>query len=64
MLGRHMSSGRYSECVKVAGFPRGILGFDPRSGHVEFGVNKMALLKVFSVYFGSPCQFSPTGMVQ
>jgi hypothetical protein len=35
-----------------------IMGFDPRSGHVEFVVNKVALGQVFSEYFGFPCQSS------
>jgi hypothetical protein len=34
------------------------LGFDPRSDHVGFVVDKVALGKVFSEYFGFPCQFS------
>jgi hypothetical protein len=33
-------------------------GFDPRSGRVGFVVDKVALGKVFSEYFGFPCQFS------
>jgi hypothetical protein len=34
------------------------LGFDPRSGHVGFVVDKVALGRVFSEYFGLPCKFS------
>jgi hypothetical protein len=33
-------------------------GFDPRSGHLGFVVDKVALGQVFSEYFGFPCQFS------
>jgi hypothetical protein len=33
-------------------------GFDPKSGHVGFMVDKMELGQVFSEYFGFPCQFS------
>jgi hypothetical protein len=33
-------------------------GFDPRSGHVGFVVDKVALGQVFSEYFGFPCQSS------
>jgi hypothetical protein len=32
--------------------------FEPRSGHVEFVVYKVALEQLFSEYFGFPCQFS------
>jgi hypothetical protein len=35
----------------VAGFPRRRPGFEPRSVHVGF-VDKVALVKVFSEYFG------------
>jgi hypothetical protein len=38
----------------VAGFPQR----RPRSGHVGFVVDKVALGKVFSEYFCFPCQFS------
>jgi hypothetical protein len=40
----------------VAGFPPRRPGFDPRSGHVGFVVDKVALGQVFSEYFGFPCQ--------
>jgi hypothetical protein len=33
-------------------------GFDPRSGQVGFVVDKVALGRVFSEYFGFPCQSS------
>jgi hypothetical protein len=33
-------------------------GFDPRSGHVGFVVDNVALGQVFSEYFGFPCQSS------
>jgi hypothetical protein len=42
----------------VAGFPPRRPGFDPRSGHVGFVVDKMALGQVFSEYFGFSCQSS------
>jgi hypothetical protein len=32
--------------------------FDPRSDHVGFVVDKVALRQVSSEYFGFPCQFS------
>jgi hypothetical protein len=42
----------------VAGFPPRLPRFDPRSGHVGFVVDKVALGQVFSEYFCFPCQFS------
>jgi hypothetical protein len=42
----------------VAGFPPRKPGFDPRSGHVGFVVDKVALGQIFSEYFGFPCQSS------
>jgi hypothetical protein len=33
-------------------------GFEPRSGHVGYMVDKVTLGQVFSEYFGFPCQFS------
>jgi hypothetical protein len=42
----------------VAGFPMRRSGFEPRSGHVGFVVDKVALGQVFSKYFSFPCQFS------
>jgi hypothetical protein len=42
----------------VAGVPQRRPGFDPRSGHVGFVVDKVALGQVFSEYFGFPSQFS------
>jgi hypothetical protein len=39
----------------VAGFPPRRPGFDPRSAQV---VDKVALARVFSEYFGFPCQSS------
>jgi hypothetical protein len=42
----------------VAGFPPRRPEFDPRSGHVGFVVNKVALGHVYSEYFGFPCQSS------
>jgi hypothetical protein len=42
----------------VAGFPPRRPGFEPRSGHAGFVVDKVALRQVFSEYFGLLCQFS------
>jgi hypothetical protein len=42
----------------AVGFPPRRAGFDPRSGHVEFVVDNVALGQVFSEYFNFPCQFS------
>jgi hypothetical protein len=42
----------------LAGVPLQRPGFDPRSNHVGFVVDIVALGQVFSEYFGSPCQFS------
>jgi hypothetical protein len=42
----------------VADFKRRRPGFLPRSGHVGFLVDIIALEQVFYEYFGFPCQFS------
>jgi hypothetical protein len=42
----------------VAGFRSRRTGFEPTSGHVGFVVDRVALVPVFSEYFGFPCQFS------
>jgi hypothetical protein len=42
----------------VAGCPPRRPGFEPRSGHVGFVMDKLALGQVFSEYFGFPWQFS------
>jgi hypothetical protein len=42
----------------VAGFPPRLPGFNLRSGHVGFVVDKVALEQASSEYFGFPCQFS------
>jgi hypothetical protein len=42
----------------VACFPLRRHGFSPRSGHVGFVVDRVALWQVFFEYFGFPCQFS------
>jgi hypothetical protein len=42
----------------VAGYPPRQTGFQPRSGHVGFVVDKVALGQVFFEYFGFLCQFS------
>jgi hypothetical protein len=36
----------------VAGFPQRRAGYDPRSGHVGFVVDKAARGQIFSEYFG------------
>jgi hypothetical protein len=41
----------------VAGFPLRRTGFDPKSRHMGFMVDKMALGQVFSQYFSFPSQF-------
>jgi hypothetical protein len=41
----------------VTGFPPRRPGFDPRSGHLRFVLDKVSLGQVFSEYFGFPCQF-------
>jgi hypothetical protein len=42
----------------VASFPPQRPGFKPRSGYVGFVVDKAALGKVSSKYFGVPCQLT------
>jgi hypothetical protein len=42
----------------VAGFPPRRPGFETRSGHVGFVVDKVELGHIFSECFGFPCQFS------
>jgi hypothetical protein len=42
----------------VSGFQPRRPGFDPRSDHVGFVVDKVAQGQVVSEYFGFPCQFS------
>jgi hypothetical protein len=42
----------------VVGFPPRWPGFEPRSGHVGFVVDKVALGRVFREYFCFPCQYS------
>jgi hypothetical protein len=44
--------------IHINHFPPRRPGFDPRSGHVGFVVDKVALGQVFSEYFGFPYQFS------
>jgi hypothetical protein len=39
----------------VASFPLWHPRFDPKSHHVEFVVNKVALGQIFSENFGFPC---------
>jgi hypothetical protein len=42
----------------VAGFPTLQPGFDPRSGHMWFVLDEVALWQVFSEHFSFPCRFS------
>jgi hypothetical protein len=42
----------YEGASLVGGFPPPLPGFEPRSGHVGFVVDKVALWHVFSEYFG------------
>jgi hypothetical protein len=42
----------------ITGFTPWQPGFKPRSGHVGFVVDEMALGQIFSEDFGFPCQFS------
>jgi hypothetical protein len=41
----------------VAGFPSRRTGFEPKSDHVGFVVDKVALGQIISEYFDFPCQF-------
>jgi hypothetical protein len=41
----------------VTGFPMQHPGSDPKSGHVGYVVDKVALGQVFSEYLDFPCQF-------
>jgi hypothetical protein len=41
-----------------SGFPPQRPGFEPRSGHVGFVVEKVVLGQIISEYWGFPCQFS------
>jgi hypothetical protein len=50
----HLPTASAIALALVAGFPTR----RPRSGHVEFVVDKVALGQVFSEYFGFPCQFT------
>jgi hypothetical protein len=51
-------AGRAIAHVVFAGFPLRRPGFDPRSSHVGFVVEKVALGQVSSEYFGFPYPFS------
>jgi hypothetical protein len=44
----------------VAGFPLWLFRFEPRSGHVGFVVDKVALGQVFSKYLVSPVNHHST----
>jgi hypothetical protein len=44
--------------ARIRRFPPRRSGFDPRSGHVGFVVDKVTLGQVLSEYIGFPCQFS------
>jgi hypothetical protein len=52
------NEGRALAQLLVAGFQPRQPRFEPRSVHVEFVVEKVALGQLFSEYFGFPCQFS------
>jgi hypothetical protein len=54
---RHLLFGRAIPQT-VAGFPLRRPGFEPRSGHWGFMVDKAAMVQVFSEYIGFSCQFS------
>jgi hypothetical protein len=41
----------------IAGFPQRRPKFEPRSGHVGFVVDKVALRQFFSEYFGFLCLY-------
>jgi hypothetical protein len=43
---------------QVSGFSTWQPGLEPRSDHMGFVVNKVAIRQVFSEYFGFPCQFA------
>jgi hypothetical protein len=45
-------------CAIAQAVSRRLPRFEPRSGHMGFVVDKVALRQVFSDYFGFPCQFS------
>jgi hypothetical protein len=47
----------------VTGFPTRRPGFDPRSRHVAFVLDKMTLSQVFSEYFGIPLPFLFHGLL-
>jgi hypothetical protein len=47
-----------SICSDAYKSPPRRLGLNPRSGHVVFVVDKVALEQVFSEYFSYPCQLS------
>jgi hypothetical protein len=54
----HLRFGRAIAQGLVPGFSPRRPGFEPRSGHVGFVVDRVALGQVSSEYFGFPCQFS------
>jgi hypothetical protein len=64
ILGRLLISPQYIQSLKIgrpchnSGFPPRRPEFEPRSSHVGFVVDKVALGQVFSEYFGFPCQFA------
>jgi hypothetical protein len=59
-LGHILSITFSTDCsvTMILGFPPRRPGLEPRSGHVGFVVDKVALGQIFSEYFGFPCQFS------
>jgi hypothetical protein len=48
----------------VAGFPPRLFGFEPRSGHVWFVLDTVALGQIFSEYFGFTANSHPTNSPQ
>jgi hypothetical protein len=49
---------RFGPAISQAVSNTAAAGFEPRSDHVGFVVEKVTLGQVFSEYFGFPCQFS------
>jgi hypothetical protein len=61
--GQHINISHYllhykNHAIAQAGFQLRRPGFDPKSVHVGFVVDKVAMGQVFSEYFGFSCQFS------
>jgi hypothetical protein len=58
ILRKCLRKGRAIAQAISSGFSPPRSEFEPRSDHVEFVVDKVALRQVFSEYFGFPCQLS------